>query len=89
MHVITALSRASGVSSSSAPASLQALFDDADASLKGQLKSLMGTKSRPPPKPSRSKSRQGKPKKCNCKNSKCLKLYCDCFSAGVMCDGCA
>lgn len=69
--------------------SLQALFDDADASLKGQLKSLMGTKSRPPPKPSRSKSRQGKPKKCNCKNSKCLKLYCDCFSAGVMCDGCA
>jgi len=69
--------------------SLQALFDDADASLKGQLKQMMGTKTRAPPKPSRSKSRQGKPKKCNCKNSKCLKLYCDCFSAGVMCDGCA
>ena len=69
--------------------SLQALFDDADASLKGELNQLMGTKARAPPKPSRSKSRQGKPKKCNCKNSKCLKLYCDCFSAGVMCDGCA
>lgn len=22
---------------------------------------------------------------CNCKRSKCLKLYCDCFSQGVMC----
>jgi len=25
---------------------------------------------------------------CNCKKSKCLKLYCECFSAGVMCAGC-
>ena len=23
---------------------------------------------------------------CNCKNSKCLKLYCECFAAGVHCD---
>ncbi|KAM7275275.1 hypothetical protein ACFE04_017141 [Oxalis oulophora] len=25
-------------------------------------------------------------KRCNCKKSKCLKLYCDCFAAGVYCD---
>ncbi|EPS57494.1 hypothetical protein M569_17322, partial [Genlisea aurea] len=29
-------------------------------------------------------------KRCNCKKSKCLKLYCDCFAAGVYCmDLCA
>ncbi|KAF6000405.1 Tesmin TSO1-like CXC domain containing protein [Cyanidiococcus yangmingshanensis] len=27
-------------------------------------------------------------KPCNCKNSKCLKLYCDCFAAGIYCEGC-
>ncbi|KAI4316303.1 hypothetical protein L6164_024295 [Bauhinia variegata] len=25
-------------------------------------------------------------KRCNCKKSKCLKLYCDCFAAGMYCD---
>ena len=25
---------------------------------------------------------------CNCKKSRCLQLYCDCFSRGVMCVGC-
>jgi hypothetical protein len=25
---------------------------------------------------------------CNCKKSKCLKLYCECFSAELYCDGC-
>eukprot|EP01139_Manchomonas_bermudensis_P019460 Amastigsp_a676824_32.p1 type:complete len:268 gc:universal Amastigsp_a676824_32:77-880(+) len=25
---------------------------------------------------------------CNCKNSKCLKLYCECFAAGLYCTGC-
>ncbi|GMG99066.1 hypothetical protein Nepgr_000906 [Nepenthes gracilis] len=29
-----------------------------------------------------------KPKRCNCKNSKCLKLYCECFASGIYCDGC-
>eukprot|EP01102_Stenamoeba_stenopodia_P018488 TRINITY_DN677_c0_g1_i7.p1 TRINITY_DN677_c0_g1~~TRINITY_DN677_c0_g1_i7.p1 ORF type:complete len:558 (+),score=72.01 TRINITY_DN677_c0_g1_i7:151-1824(+) len=29
-----------------------------------------------------------KKKQCNCKNSKCLKLYCECFAARVYCDGC-
>ena len=29
-----------------------------------------------------------KRKPCNCKNSKCLKLYCDCFAMKMYCDGC-
>ncbi|CAA2986551.1 Hypothetical predicted protein [Olea europaea subsp. europaea] len=29
-----------------------------------------------------------KPKQCNCKHSRCLKLYCECFASGVYCDGC-
>ncbi|XP_057799544.1 protein tesmin/TSO1-like CXC 6 [Salvia miltiorrhiza] len=29
-----------------------------------------------------------KQKQCRCKNSRCLKLYCECFSSGVYCDGC-
>uniref|UniRef100_A0A1D1XMS3 Protein lin-54 n=2 Tax=Anthurium amnicola TaxID=1678845 RepID=A0A1D1XMS3_9ARAE len=36
-------------------------------------------------------AKDGTPKKqkqCNCKNSKCLKLYCECFASGVYCDGC-
>ncbi|KAM7459380.1 hypothetical protein LguiA_036374 [Lonicera macranthoides] len=27
-------------------------------------------------------------KQCNCKNSLCLKLYCECFASGISCDGC-
>ncbi|GBF97551.1 hypothetical protein Rsub_10152 [Raphidocelis subcapitata] len=27
-------------------------------------------------------------KHCNCKNSKCLKLYCECFASGRYCDDC-
>ncbi|KAI5669311.1 hypothetical protein M9H77_19164 [Catharanthus roseus] len=29
-----------------------------------------------------------KRKQCNCKNSRCLKLYCECFASGIYCDGC-
>ncbi|KAF0933737.1 hypothetical protein E2562_019213 [Oryza meyeriana var. granulata] len=29
-----------------------------------------------------------KRKHCNCKNSQCLKLYCECFAARVYCNGC-
>ncbi|EKX37899.1 hypothetical protein GUITHDRAFT_44838, partial [Guillardia theta CCMP2712] len=34
-------------------------------------------------------SRPGTPAKrkpCNCKNSKCLKLYCECFASGLYCE---
>lgn len=27
-------------------------------------------------------------KQCNCKNSRCLKLYCECFASGRYCDTC-
>ncbi|KAG8635880.1 hypothetical protein MANES_16G071700v8 [Manihot esculenta] len=36
-------------------------------------------------------AKDGTPKKlkqCNCKNSRCLKLYCECFAAGIHCNGC-
>ncbi|EPS62527.1 hypothetical protein M569_12264, partial [Genlisea aurea] len=29
-----------------------------------------------------------KQRQCNCKNSRCLKLYCECFAAATYCDGC-
>ena len=35
--------------------------------------------------------KEGTPKKskqCNCKNSRCLKLYFECFASGTNCDGC-
>ncbi|XP_061354501.1 protein tesmin/TSO1-like CXC 2 [Gastrolobium bilobum] len=37
------------------------------------------------PKKKRRKSETGGCKHCNCKKSKCLKLYCECFAAGVYC----
>lgn len=29
-----------------------------------------------------------KKKSCNCRNSRCLKLYCECFASGLYCEGC-
>eukprot|EP00339_Tiarina_fusa_P025740 CAMPEP_0117049734 /NCGR_PEP_ID=MMETSP0472-20121206/34343_1 /TAXON_ID=693140 ORGANISM="Tiarina fusus, Strain LIS" /NCGR_SAMPLE_ID=MMETSP0472 /ASSEMBLY_ACC=CAM_ASM_000603 /LENGTH=1100 /DNA_ID=CAMNT_0004763257 /DNA_START=351 /DNA_END=3653 /DNA_ORIENTATION=- len=34
------------------------------------------------------KKSPGKRSPCNCKRSKCLKLYCECFAAERFCDGC-
>lgn len=31
---------------------------------------------------------QGASKQCQCKKSRCLKLYCECFAANVFCNGC-
>ncbi|KRX04342.1 hypothetical protein PPERSA_03582 [Pseudocohnilembus persalinus] len=28
------------------------------------------------------------PKKCNCKQSRCIKLYCECYASGTYCNGC-
>ncbi|XP_024026990.1 protein tesmin/TSO1-like CXC 5 [Morus notabilis] len=38
-----------------------------------------------------SEAKDGTPKKqkqCNCRHSRCLKLYCECFASGIYCDGC-
>ncbi|WCJ42497.1 Tesmin/TSO1-like CXC domain-containing protein [Euphorbia peplus] len=40
---------------------------------------------------SSSEPKDGTPKRqkqCNCKHSRCLKLYCECFASGTYCDGC-
>ena len=33
-------------------------------------------------------SNQSGKKNCNCKNSRCLKLYCECFASGEYCRNC-
>ncbi|XP_049345438.1 protein tesmin/TSO1-like CXC 5 isoform X1 [Solanum verrucosum] len=46
---------------------------------------------RPLSRQSSSEAKDGtpkKPKQCNCKHSRCLKLYCECFASGIFCDGC-
>ncbi|KAJ9551299.1 hypothetical protein OSB04_015344 [Centaurea solstitialis] len=45
-------------------------------------------KSRPRPNPEVKDGTPKKQKQCNCKHSRCLKLYCECFASGVYCDGC-
>jgi len=45
----------------------------------------------PPASPPNGKADEGGPaprKACNCKNSKCLKLYCDCFASSQYCVDC-
>ncbi|KQK09848.1 protein tesmin/TSO1-like CXC 5 isoform X3 [Brachypodium distachyon] len=45
----------------------------------------------PKPRPRLYDGKDGTPTKkkcCNCRHSKCLKLYCECFASGVYCDGC-
>lgn len=46
---------------------------------------------RPRPRSNAGDTKDGTPKKqkqCNCKHSRCLKLYCECFASGIYCDGC-
>ncbi|CAJ1936985.1 unnamed protein product [Sphenostylis stenocarpa] len=45
-------------------------------------------KSRPRPGFEIKEATPKKQKQCNCKHSKCLKLYCECFASGIYCDGC-
>ena len=45
--------------------------------------------STPPAPRGRGQEKDGKLRKsCNCKNSRCLKLYCECFASGQYCFGC-
>ncbi|KAL3535736.1 hypothetical protein ACH5RR_004197 [Cinchona calisaya] len=46
---------------------------------------------KPRPRSNGGDTKDGTPKKqkqCNCKHSRCLKLYCECFASGIYCDGC-
>ncbi|ESQ54344.1 hypothetical protein EUTSA_v10024708mg [Eutrema salsugineum] len=45
-------------------------------------------KSRPRPIVEARDGTPQKKKQCNCKHSRCLKLYCECFASGTYCDGC-
>ncbi|KAF5748572.1 putative transcription factor [Tripterygium wilfordii] len=45
-------------------------------------------KSRPRPSVEVKDGTPKKQKQCNCKHSRCLKLYCECFASGIYCDGC-
>ncbi|KAF5187970.1 tesmin/TSO1-like CXC [Thalictrum thalictroides] len=45
-------------------------------------------KSRPRPSSDLKDGTPKKQKQCNCKHSRCLKLYCECFASGIYCDGC-
>lgn len=45
-------------------------------------------KSRPRANPEVKDATPKKQKQCNCKHSRCLKLYCECFASGIYCDGC-
>ncbi|KAM5547778.1 protein tesmin/TSO1-like CXC 5 [Rosa sericea] len=45
-------------------------------------------KSRPRPNVDGKDGTPKKQKQCNCKHSRCLKLYCECFASGIYCDGC-
>ncbi|KAJ4880492.1 Protein tesmin/TSO1-like CXC 5 [Raphanus sativus] len=45
-------------------------------------------KSRPKPVVEGRDGTPHKKKHCNCKLSRCLKLYCECFASGSYCDGC-
>ncbi|KAJ9167829.1 hypothetical protein P3X46_019422 [Hevea brasiliensis] len=45
-------------------------------------------KSKPRPNAELKDGTPKRQKQCNCKHSRCLKLYCECFASGTYCDGC-
>ncbi|XP_030448185.2 protein tesmin/TSO1-like CXC 5 isoform X1 [Syzygium oleosum] len=45
-------------------------------------------KARPRPNVEVKEGTPKKQKQCNCKHSRCLKLYCECFASGIYCDNC-
>ncbi|XP_019416009.1 PREDICTED: protein tesmin/TSO1-like CXC 5 isoform X2 [Lupinus angustifolius] len=53
-----------------------------------QVSKQESPESRPRPNVGLKESTPKKQKQCNCKNSRCLKLYCECFASGIYCDGC-
>ncbi|XP_031110297.1 protein tesmin/TSO1-like CXC 5 isoform X1 [Ipomoea triloba] len=56
-----------------------------------QIRPLKPESPRARPRQSAAEVKDGTPKKqkqCNCKHSRCLKLYCECFASGIYCDGC-
>lgn len=55
---------------------------DEQANNNGNIQNENSELSENPEKPK--KSSDSKP--CNCRNSKCLKRYCDCFAAGIYCN---
>ncbi|PWA64167.1 tesmin/TSO1-like CXC domain-containing protein [Artemisia annua] len=72
--------------------------------IQGQQQQIQGLSSiqQPPIRPVKMESPKARPrqnvdtkdgtpkkqKQCNCKHSRCLKLYCECFASGIYCDGC-
>ncbi|KAI4380405.1 hypothetical protein MLD38_006601 [Melastoma candidum] len=52
------------------------------------LRKMESPKARPRANAELKEGTPKKPKQCNCKNSRCLKLYCECFASGTYCDGC-
>ncbi|KAI4377391.1 hypothetical protein MLD38_015025 [Melastoma candidum] len=72
------------VVAATAPAPVQGAMQTPVAS----LRKTESPKARPRVNPDLKEGTPKKPKQCNCKNSRCLKLYCECFASGTNCDGC-
>ncbi|KAH7301993.1 hypothetical protein KP509_23G051600 [Ceratopteris richardii] len=71
------------------------MYDGSSCSMVDASVQPVNMKNLSPPRAPRMRStfesKDGTPKKCkqcNCKNSRCLKLYCECFASGTYCDGC-
>lgn len=61
-------------------------YFEASPAPSGLSGSLVGPRPKVPDRPRQSTAAIRK--QCNCKNSRCLKLYCECFASGKYCDNC-